>query len=122
MQMIIAPNNVKHQSGTTYGPQTPPAHPFTLPPPNGVALLHLRKHVCCSVMRASDAGTQVAFRQSKTQHLRMAVEMLAEATRLLNAASSPPHDFDAMERNTGGSRVTEDGQWERFPHAENTEV
>ncbi|RNC35112.1 hypothetical protein TcCL_Unassigned02034 [Trypanosoma cruzi] len=40
--------------------------------------------------------------------------MFAEATRLLNAPSSPPHDFDAMERNTGGSRVTEDGQWERF--------
>ncbi|RNC36135.1 hypothetical protein TcCL_Unassigned00915 [Trypanosoma cruzi] len=33
MQMITAPNNVKHQSGTTYGPQThPPAHSLFLLP------------------------------------------------------------------------------------------
>ncbi|RNC40312.1 hypothetical protein TcCL_NonESM10223 [Trypanosoma cruzi] len=37
-------------------------HPFTLPPPNGAALLHLHEHVCPSVMRASDASTQGAFR------------------------------------------------------------
>ncbi|RNC54994.1 hypothetical protein TcCL_ESM07558 [Trypanosoma cruzi] len=41
--------------------------------------------------------------------------MLAEATRLLNAPSKPSSRlFNAMETNTGGSRVTEDGQWERF--------
>ncbi|RNC33428.1 hypothetical protein TcCL_Unassigned03876 [Trypanosoma cruzi] len=62
MRMIIAPNKVKRQSGTTCGPQTPPTRPFTLPPPNGAALLHLHKHACPSVMFASDAGTQVAFR------------------------------------------------------------
>ncbi|RNC56607.1 hypothetical protein TcCL_ESM05863 [Trypanosoma cruzi] len=45
----------------------------------------------------------------------MAVEMLAETTRLLNAPSKPSSRLcNAMKRNTGGSRVTEDGQWERF--------
>ncbi|RNC53321.1 hypothetical protein TcCL_ESM09363 [Trypanosoma cruzi] len=115
MQMIIAPNNVKRRSGTTYGPQTPPTHPFTLPPPNGVALLHLHNHVCLSFMFASNAGTQLAFRQTKIQHLRKTENMLAETTRLLNAPSNPSSRlFHAMKRNTGGSRVTEDGQWEQF--------
>ncbi|EKF30695.1 hypothetical protein MOQ_005493 [Trypanosoma cruzi marinkellei] len=107
MQMIITPNNVKRQSGTTYGPKTPSTRPFTLPPPSGVSLLHLHKHVCCSVMRPSNASSQGAFRKSKIQRLRIAEEMLAETTRLLSAPSTPPHDSSMRWRTIQVALVTQ---------------
>ncbi|RNC42794.1 hypothetical protein TcCL_NonESM07537 [Trypanosoma cruzi] len=123
MQMIIAPNNVRHQSGTTYGPQTPPTHPFTLPPPNGVALLHLRKHVCCSVMFASNASHSrcVSVIQNSTPRKNRG-HARRDHTAPQRSLKPSPGLFNAAERNTGGSRVTEGGQWERCPHAENAKM
>ncbi|RNC35517.1 hypothetical protein TcCL_Unassigned01604 [Trypanosoma cruzi] len=100
-----------------------PTHPFTLPPPNGVALLHLHKHACPSVMCASDASTQVAFRQSKIQHLRKTEKMLAEATRLLNAPSNPPHDSAMRRRGIQAALVSQKtANGSGFQSAENAKV
>ncbi|KAF8297092.1 hypothetical protein TcYC6_0084070 [Trypanosoma cruzi] len=49
--------------------------------------------------------------------------MLAKTTRLLNAPSKPSSRlFNAMAKSTGGSRVTEDGQWERFSQRRKCQV
>ncbi|RNC44514.1 hypothetical protein TcCL_NonESM05777 [Trypanosoma cruzi] len=68
-------------------------------------------------------ATQGAFRQSKIQHLRKTVEMLAEATRLLNAASSPPHDSSMRRKGVQAALVSQKtANGSGFQSAENAEV
>ncbi|RNC42677.1 hypothetical protein TcCL_NonESM07687 [Trypanosoma cruzi] len=102
---------------------TDTTHPFTLPPPNDVVLLQFHEHACPSFMRASNAShsrcVSVIQHSTPMKNRGHARRGHTAPQRTLKPSSRL---FNAVERNTGDSRVTEGGQWERFSHAENAKV
>ncbi|RNC33419.1 hypothetical protein TcCL_Unassigned03887 [Trypanosoma cruzi] len=93
MGMIITPNNAKHQSGATCGPQTPtrpPIHSSSSQwrgPPAPLRNTPVPQ-LCVPLTQA----LKMSFGNPAFNTYEKREDRLAETTRLLNVPSNPPHD------------------------------
>ncbi|RNC32447.1 hypothetical protein TcCL_Unassigned04937 [Trypanosoma cruzi] len=122
MQMITAPHNVKHQSGTTYGPQT---HLHT----HSLFLLQMAwpsfTSTNTSAYHSSVPLTQAPKVRFGNPKFNTYEKQRACSQKPHGSSTQPlalPTTLQCNEGNTGGSRVTEGSQCERCSNADNAKM